>query len=110
MRAYRSQILGYLTDYEKARTTEEILNHIASYKGETALDLTERRRRSIMTCLRKLQQEKVILSKKQKDGTVYWAAQREFLDNIDKPTSKIPLKDLIKRAPRNRRPVRFFQG
>lgn len=110
MRAYRSQILNYLTDYEKARTTEEVLNHIASFKGETYLDLTDRRRRSIISCLRSLAQEKTLLSKKQKDGTIYWAIKREYLDNIHNQTAKTPLKELIKNAKKTARPIRFFRG
>jgi hypothetical protein len=112
MRAYRSQIINYLTDYEKARTTDEILGHVARQKGETVHELTERRRRSILTCLHKLEKEKVVLCKKSKDGVQYWASSIRYLDNIDNPVSKIPLKDLVRNARKDntRRPVRFFQG
>ena len=110
MRAYRAKILTYLTDYEKARTTEEVLTYIAKLKGESLEDMTERRHRSVMSCLRKLEQEKILLTKKQKDGTIYWATKREYLDYLDITVTKIPLKDLIKGARIEQKPIKFFQG
>lgn len=110
MKAYQAQILKYLEEYEKARTTNEILTHLASLKGETIYQLTDRRRRSIISSLYKLENEKKVLTKKTKSGEKYWAIKEIYLENAENKVFKTKLKDLLKLKIRSkkRRPVKFF--
>jgi hypothetical protein len=110
VRAYRSQILKYLNEYEKPRTTEEIMDFLVKQRGAKNFSLTERRKLSIVACLKKLEAEKLVYSKKTKKRKTYWAGKEEYLSIIESEIYKTSIKDLLKEARKTGKPIKFFRG